>query len=133
METVIMNKILLYNYSLSVYFSRGKKELIKNGTWFLLANELFFVSVAFLMFLITRLDIKVPGAVILIFSLFIWYGTFYGVKNLVQSQLEAKQIEDKYKALKQKGAKTFLGFLFFVGSFLLFLIVVISTFQGYLN
>jgi hypothetical protein len=133
MEAVIMNKILLYNYSLSVYFSRGKKELIKNGTWFLFANELFFVSVSFAMFLITRFDIKIPGAIILIGYLLIWYLTFYGVKNWVQSQLEINNIESEYKALKQKSSRTFLGFLFFVGSFFLFLVVAISTFQGYLN
>ena len=128
-----MNKILLYNYSLSVYFSRGKKELVKKGTWFLFANELFFVSVSFAMFLITRFDIKIPGTIILIAYLLIWYGAFYGIRNWVQSQLETKKIEIKYKGLEQKASKTLLGFLFFIGSFLLFLIVAISTFQGYLN
>ena len=76
-----MNKILLYNYSLSFYFSRGKKELVQKGTWFLFANELFFVSVSFAMFLITRFDIKIPGAIILICYLFIWYSAFYGCKH----------------------------------------------------
>ncbi|MCG9881228.1 MAG: hypothetical protein MH472_11580 [Bacteroidia bacterium] len=128
-----MNKILLYNYSLSVYFSRGKKELVKKGTWFLFANELFFVSVSFAMFLITRFDIKIPGAIILISYLLIWYGAFYGIRNWVQTQLETKKIEGQYKALERKTSKIFLGFLFFIGSFLLFLIVAISTFQGYLK
>jgi hypothetical protein len=128
-----MNKILLYNYSLSVYFSRGKNELVKKGTWFLFANELFFVSVSFAMFLITRFEIKIPGAIIFISYLLIWYGAFYGIRNWVQTQLETKKIEIQYKVLERKTSKTFLGFLFFLGSFLLFLIVAISTFQGYLN
>jgi hypothetical protein len=133
METIIINKILLYNYSLSVYFSSGKKELIKKGTWFLLANELFFLSVSFAIYLITRFDVKMPGGIILVFYLLIWYATFYGTRNWVYSQLETKKIEVEYKLLKQKGFKIFLGLLSFIGSFLLFLIVSILTFQGYLN
>lgn len=128
-----MNKILLYNYSLSVCFSRGKKELVQKGTWFLFANELFFVAVSFAMFLITRFDIKIPGAIILIFYLLIWYGAFYGIRNWVQTQLETKEIEVQYKALERKTSKIVLGFLFFIGSFFIFLIVAIFTFQGYLN
>jgi uncharacterized membrane protein len=133
MKTVIMNKILLYNYSLSVYFSRGKKNLIKRGTWFLLANELFFLSVSFVFFLITQFNIKMSREIIFIFYLLIWYFTFYGIKNWVYSQLETKKIDVEYKAIKQKALETFFGLLFFIGSFLTYLIIVILFFQGYLN
>ena len=128
-----MNKILLYNYSLSVYFSRGKKELFNKGTWYLLASELFCISISFAMFLLTRFDVKMPGAIILIFYLLIWYGTFYGTKNWVHSQLEKKQIGFKYKNISRIFLYRTAGLLLYLGSFIFFLIVGISTFQGYLN
>ena len=128
-----MEKLLLYNYSLSVYFSRGQKDLFRKGTWFLFANELFFISVSLTMIIITRFNYKMPGWITLFLLFFIWYFIFYGTKKWLFSQIDTKGIEKIHQELGQTTFITFKGFFLFVGSFLFFCLIAIATFQGYLN
>ena len=128
-----MNKIFLYNYSLSVYFSRGKKELFQSGTWFLFATQLFCISVSLAMFFITRFDTKISGVIILILHLIIGYLSYYGTKKWLFSQLKKRGIEKQYKYIRKLTLYRIIGLLLYFGSFFLFLIVAILTFQGYLN
>lgn len=133
MGGIVMSKILFYNYCLSVFFSNGKRDLFKKGTWFLFAHELFFISISFGAFLITRFDYRIPNGILLFLLLFIWYITFYGTRNWVLSQLEIECIDRQYNAMKPKtGTNTLIGFLLFAGSFFLQITIVILTFQGYL-
>jgi len=129
----IMDKIVLLNYCLSAFLSRGKKDLIKNGTWFLFANELFFIVISLVVLVITRFDFRISNGVLLLLLITIWGISFYGTKDWLLSQIEKRKIDTQYKILQSKTASnTLMGSIIFVGSFLLFLFIIIKTFEGYL-
>ena len=129
----IMYKIVLLNYCLSAFLSRGKKDLIKNGTWFLFANELFFIVISLVVLVITRFDFRISNGVLLLLLITIWGISFYGTKDWLLSQIEKRKIDTKYKILQSKTASnTLMGSIIFVSSFLLFLFIIIKTFEGYL-
>lgn len=128
-----MDKIVLLNYCLSAFLSRGKKDLIKNGTWFLFANELFFIVISLVVLVITRFDFRISNGVLLLLLITIWGISFYGTKDWLLSQIEKRKIDTQYKILQSKTASnTLMGSIIFVGSFLLFLFIIIKTFEGYL-
>lgn len=128
-----MYKIVLLNYCLSAFLSRGKKDLIKNGTWFLFANELFFIVISLVVLVITRFDFRISNGVLLLLLITIWGISFYGTKDWLLSQIEKRKIDTKYKILQSKTASnTLMGSIIFVSSFLLFLFIIIKTFEGYL-
>jgi len=128
-----MNKIVLLNYCLSAFLSRGKKDLIKKGTWFLFANELFFTVISLVVLVITRFDFRISNGILLFLLIAIWGISFYGTKDWLISQIEKRKIDTKYKTLQFKTASnTLMGSIIFVGSFLLFLFVIIKAFEGYL-
>lgn len=129
----IINKIVLLNYCLSVFLSRGKRDLIKKGTWFLFANELFFIIISLIVLVITRFNFRISKGILFLLLIIIWSISFYGTKKWLISQIEKGKINNKYKALQPKTAtSTLIGSLIFVGSFSLFLLVIIKTFEGYL-
>lgn len=128
-----MNKIVLLNYCLSVFLSRGKKDLIKNGTWFLFANELFFIAISLVVLILARFDFQLSKGILLFLLITIWGVSFYGTKSWLISRIEKGKIDTKYKYLQSKTALiTLMGSIFFLGSFLLFLFTIIKTFEGYL-
>lgn len=128
-----MNKIVLFNYCLSVFLSRGKKDVIKNGTWYLFASEIFNIVISLVVFVITRFDYRLSKGVLLLLLITIWAFSFYGTKNWLISQIEKRKIESKYKTLQLKTSiNTLIGSILFLGSFLLFLFTIIKTFEGYL-
>jgi len=126
-----MKKILVYNYCLSVFFARGKKELFKKGTWFLFANELFFLLVSLAMFVVTRLDFILSDTILLMFLLGIWAISFYVTKSWLMNQLDTNGIVKEYDSINHKGLNASIGLILFVGSFIGFIIVGILTFEGY--
>ena len=129
----IINKIVLLNYSLSAFLSRGKKDLIKNGTWFLFANELFFIAMSLVIFIITRFDYRLSKGLLLFLLIAIWGISFYGTKDWLISQIEKRKIDSKYKTLQTKAVSfTLIGSIIFVSSFLIFLFTIFKTFEGYL-
>ncbi len=132
MEALIMKKILLYNYCLSIYFSRGKKDLLKKGTWFLFSSELFCFSISIVIFLLSLISFKLSGWLILILLVVIWVITFYGSQNWLLSQLEKRKIEQAYTTIENVMLYRLIGLLLYFGSFFFFLIIGILTFQGYL-
>lgn len=128
-----MNKIVLFNYCLSVLLSRGQKNVIKNGTWYLLASELFNIVISLVVFVITRFDYRLSEWILLFLLITIWAISFYGTRNWLLSQIEKRKIEKKYKTLQPKTAlNTLMGSIMFLGSFLLFLFTIFKTFEGYL-
>lgn len=130
----IMNRIILLNYCLSFFLSRGKKDLIKNGTWFLFANELFFILLSLVVLILTRFEFRLSKGILLFLLIAIWGISFYGTKSWLIGQIEKKGIVTKYKTLQPKAALiTLMGAMFFLSSFLLFLFTIIKTFEGYLN
>jgi hypothetical protein len=124
-----MRKILLYNYALAIYLARGNKELFIKGTWYLLANELFFILLSVVILVITRFNVRLPNSFLALLLFTIWYLSFYGYKtwliNLVRTQIIAK-------TYRVNVIHRFIGLLLFVGTFILFLVTIIITFRGYL-
>lgn len=119
----------MYNYSLSAYFARGQKERFEKGTWFLFANELFFILISLVMFIVTMLDFKLPNIILVILLLAVWSLSFYGIKNWLVNQVRVNNIAKEYS---RNTANVFIGLLIFVGSFFMFLVVGTITFEGYL-
>ena len=130
----IMNRIILLNYCLSFFLSRGRKDLIKNGTWFLFANELFFILLSLIVLILTRFEFRLSKGILLFLLIAIWSISFYGTKSWLIGQIEKRGIVTKYKTLQPKAVLiTLIGAVFFLSSFLLFLFTIIKTFEGYLN
>lgn len=130
----IMNRIILSNYCLSFFLSRGKKDLIKNGTWFLFANELFFILLSIVVLILTRFEFRLSKGILLFLLIAVWGISFYGTKSWLIGQIEKRGIVTKHKTLQPKAALiTLMGAMFFLSSFLLFLFAIIKTFEGYLN
>ena len=129
-----MNRIILLNYCLSFFLSRGRKDLIKNGTWFLFANELFFILLSLIVLILTRFEFRLSKGILLFLLIAIWSISFYGTKSWLIGQIEKRGIVTKYKTLQPKAVLiTLIGAVFFLSSFLLFLFTIIKTFEGYLN
>lgn len=130
----IMNRIILLNYYLSVFLSRGKKDLIVTGTWYLFASELFNIAMTLVVSIVTRFDYRLSNGILIFLLITIWGISFYGTKNWLIGQIEKKVIVTKRKTLQPKAALiALIGALFFLSSFLLFLFTIIKTFEGYLN
>lgn len=128
-----MNKIIFLNYCLSVYLSRGRKDLIKKGTWFLFSNELFFIFVSLVVLILTRFEFRLSGGILLILLIMIWGISFYGTNSWIIGQIERSEIDRKYKILQPNAALiTLIGAIFFLFCFFLFLFTIICTFEGYL-
>lgn len=129
-----MNRIIFLNYCLSFFLSRGKKDLIKNGTWFLFANELFFILLSLVALTLTRFEFKLSKEILLFLLIAIWGISFYGTKSWLISQIDKSGIVSKHKTMQPKAALiTLMGAMFYFSSFLLFLFTIIKTFEGYLN
>ena len=134
MVIVIMNKILLYNYSLSVWFAgKKKKHLFNEATWFFFSSELFCITVSAVMFIISLIEFKISGLMLLLLFLLIWLITFYGIKGWVLEQLKIKKTEYNYKLVSKLWLYRVIGILLYFGSAYFFLLIGILTFQGYLN
>ncbi|MDP2723267.1 MAG: hypothetical protein Q8O72_10960 [Bacteroidales bacterium] len=130
----IMKRIILLNYSLSIFLSRGRTDLVKNGTWFLFANELFFILLSLIVIILTRFEFRLSQGILLFLLIAIWGISFYGTRSWLIGQIAKKGIVTKYKTLQPKAALiTVMGAMFFLSSFLLFLFTIIKTFEGYLN
>jgi hypothetical protein len=123
-----MKKIILYNYRLSVYFSRGRKNLVKNGTWFLFSSELFYLFVSLTMIILSVIPIKVSAWGLLFILILISYVTFFYLKPGILMKIN--EIE-RTKNNSINGS-CLIGLLLYFGSVFLFLIIGILTFEGYL-
>lgn len=127
---LIMDKILLYNYSLSLYFSRGNKELVKKGAWFLISSEFFCLSVSVVMVLISIMPFRVSGISLILMLGAIWYFMFYYTKAWTLSKIG--KLESQIKKVGNYKLYRIIGMLLYFGSFFLFLLIGILTFEGYL-
>jgi len=83
------------------------------------------------MFIVTRLDFILSDAMLLMFLLGIWAISFYATKSWLMNQLDNKGIAKEYDSINQKGLNASIGLILFVGSFIVFIIVGILTFEGY--
>lgn len=128
---IVVKKVLIYNYSLSVFLSRGKKDIFRKGTWFLFANELFFVSISLAMFIVTRFDFILSDLILFTIFLTIWAASFYGTRNWLINQLQNKKIEKEYDDTENQTHNVLMGLVLFVGSFIAFIVFGILTFEGY--
>lgn len=128
----VMNKLLLYNYSLAVYFSREKKELVNKGTWFLFSSEFFCFTVSFFMTVLSMLPFKIPGIGLLIILGLIWYFTFYATKNWLILEIEEMKIEHQLKNVESIILYRLIGLSLYFGAFFLFSLVGVLAFDGYL-
>jgi len=125
-----LNKILLLNYSLSVWLSRGKKDLFKNGTWYILASEIFFLNTALGLFVLSKIDYKVSNNILVFLYIIIWTFSFYGTKKWILNMLN--NIEKVYSTIKHKKTIAVIGLLIYILSFGGFFIIAVLAFQGYL-
>lgn len=128
----ILNKMIVLNYCLSHFLSRGKKGIPKNGTWFLFANELFFILLSIMVLILTRFEFRFSKGMLLFLLLAIWSISFYGTKSWFIGQLEKREIEIKFRTIQHKKLFTLMGAVIYLSSFLLFLVSIIFSFEGYL-
>lgn len=105
-------------------------KLAKDGVWFLLANELFFALVSVSLIIIGFCDILLSGYIYLLAFLILWYVVFYRSKNWLHFQIQKTNIKKKYENATSNNLNIILGFILFVGSYLLFIWAVIYNFQG---
>jgi preprotein translocase subunit SecG len=127
-----MKHVLSYTYVLSVFFARGKDELISRGTWFLVASEIFFLVTSLALFVITRFDYKMPIELLTVFYLVIWYICFYRLKSWINKNIDQLLADPSYLFPKQNSINVLIGFLIFSGCVLFFWLVAYVTFEGYL-
>ena len=130
----MMKKILLYNYCLSVFLSRKKMHLVKEGTWFLICDEVFFIEVSILMFILSLFTYTVPLYLIISLIFIAMYFTFYRSKKWMYSKMAKYNIHTEFKLLEKKQRRLYvlIGLFLLIGSFAFFCIVTIVTMGGYL-
>ena len=123
----MIQKILMFNYSLSVYFSRGKKQLINNGAAYLYVQTLFLFLTSLLVFVLFLLRIKIlPLNFVLIASIILYY-CFYYLKKRIVRKIEEEKYHIKYSASDNKRFYAFLGLSLLIGSYSLFFITACSS------
>lgn len=132
---MILKKILFSHYSLAVFFSKGKKEVVDNGTCYLFSNNLLFFIVAILMLLLSKIAYKLSPVVLITALFFLLYVCFYAIKKYLLNLIYEGEFLKIHKAIskKEKRNSIALGLLMFIGSYIFFTIVSICVFQGYLN
>jgi len=128
-----MNKILLYNFSLSVWFAGKKRNLFEKGTWFLFSYELFFITPSIVMFLLSLIEIRLSEWMLLLLLIFFWIIIFYGIRGWFMAQLKIRRIEEKYRTIEKLWLYRLIGLLLYFGSPCFFIFSSILFFDEYLK
>lgn len=116
-----------------MFLARGKKVKINDATWFLFANELFYIAITLGVLILTRFEYRLSQGILLFLLIAIGSFSFYGTKSWLIGQIEKRRIGKKYKSLQPKTALfTFMGAMLLLGSYILCVFTIIKTFQGYL-
>ena len=130
----LLDRILLSNYSLAVFLSRKKKNVLVEGTCSLFSHELFFFLCSITALLVVRIPHHFSDFELLLILIILFVFSFYGIIKWIKYYINIKKgnVKEQYKLLK---GKTFIytlsGWILFIGSFIAMLITFTYTIEGY--
>ena len=129
---IMLDRILLYDYCLSVYFAGTRKhDKYRDGTWFIFAMKYFYLLIALTMFILSKISYTLPNWCLGLLLIFLAYISYFRTGKWVERRLNKMMVERIYKKLTKKRTRAWLSLLFLIFMFFFFFVVGVLTFEGY--